>query len=149
MSNPTAKGPGHPYRPPGMAGDSKKGGMSVVTILLIVFGVLAVGCVCCVGVGYLMFGQAMNFLGSEAAQIASRHQEVLDHFGHLEASDVSTNFMETGRVNQEDPDREYLVFDADGPLGSGRLIFRTTSNNTEPLELVRIEIDGQVIEIEH
>lgn len=136
--------PGFPYQPPTAP---KSGGSSVVKIVLIVLAVLGLGCVCCIGLSYWGFSFGMGELGKIAAAKASQEQVVKDNYGELEAGDVSVNLIASGQM-QEKYGREVLVFDAEGPLGSGQLVFETAQGSSDGLgRLIAIEIDGQMVDV--
>ncbi|MBL8852639.1 MAG: hypothetical protein JNK57_01590 [Planctomycetaceae bacterium] len=145
MSNPMPGSPGYPYQPPTAP---KSGGSSVLKIVLIVFAVLGLGCVCCAAGGYYLWGLGMGELSKLAAAEASQNQTVKDNYGELEAGDVNVNLIASGQM-QEKFRREVLVFDAEGPLGSGQLVFETAGGNKQGIgKLIAIEIDGELVELE-
>lgn len=144
MSNPMPGSPGYPYQPPTAP---KSGGSSVVKIVLIVLAVLGIGCVCCIGLSYwgVMFG--MGELGKIAAAEASQNQMVKDNYGELEGADVKINLIASGQM-QEKYKRDVLVFDAEGPLGSGQLVFETAKGSSQGIgKLIGIEIDGEMVDV--
>jgi hypothetical protein len=144
MSNPMPGSPGYPYQPPTAP---KSGGSSVVKIVLIVFAVLGIGCVCCgVGIWYL-WGFSMDEMAKVAAAEASQNQMVKDNYGELEAADIQFDLLASPEMQQK-YNRDVRVFNAEGPLGSGRLVFEGP-NASSPLigKLIAIEIDGELVDV--
>jgi hypothetical protein len=145
MSNPLPGSPGFPYQPPTA---QKSGGMSAVKIVLIVFAVLGLGCVCCGGAIYYFFSFGMGVVANDAAAAASQNPVVRDQLGELEGGDLSINFMATAEAQQE-LGEDCLAFDADGPLGKGILVFRTGGRGGDSIgELIQVRIDGETIPLE-
>jgi hypothetical protein len=144
MSNPMPGTPGYPYQPPTAP---KSGGSSVLKIVLIVFAVLGLGCLCCAGGGYYLFSTGMDEVKKLAAAEASQNDVVKNNLGDLEASDLAFNLMETGQ-SQEKYGRECLVMDAKGPLGEGKLIFESAGGSQGIGRLIAVEIDGEVTKFE-
>lgn len=135
--------PGFPHQPP------KSGGSSVVKILLIVLAVLGAGCICCGVLGYFGWNFSLGVINEQAAAKASQVQIVKDNYGELETKDVAANIMASGEMQQK-YGRPVLVFDADGPLGGGKLVFEQASpGSPDGLgRLIAIEIDGQMKDVE-
>ncbi|MDP1561859.1 MAG: hypothetical protein Q8M16_10815 [Pirellulaceae bacterium] len=145
MSNPMPGSPGYPYQPPTAP---KSGGSSVLKIVLIVLAVLGVGCVCCgLGIWYL-WGYSTGELGKLAAAEASKHQMVKDNFGELEAADVEVDIFASAEL-QPKFKRDVFVFEADGPLGKGRLAFERSGDGSSGIgKLIAIEIDGEWVDVD-
>jgi hypothetical protein len=146
MANPMPGSPGYANQPPGQS----SGGMSVLKVVLIVMLVLGLGCVCCVGVSYWLFNQGMTVVATDAAAKASQYDVVKDRLGELEGADLSVNSMGTIQALQE-LGEECIMFDADGPLGKGQLVFRTAKGGGSGQsigDLIQVRIDGEVISIE-
>lgn len=142
MSNPMPGSPGFPHQSP------KSGGTSVVKILLIVLAVLGLGCVCCGLIGYFGWTFSVGVLNEQAAAKASQVQIVKDSYGDLEAKDVAANIMASGEMQQK-YGRPVLVFDADGPLGGGKLVFEQASPGSPDSlgRLIAIEINGEMVDV--
>ena len=144
MSNPNSPNPGFPYQPPV---PTKSGGTSVVKVVLIVLGVLALACVCCAAAGYYFFNATFNVVKEVAATSASKYELVRNEFGDLEAADLTMSF-EGIVAAKERFGRDCLVFNADGPLGSGELIFDAQGGGNEGIgPLLAIKVDGKYIPV--
>lgn len=146
MANPM-QGPGGPYQPPGQ---QKSGGTSVLKIVLIVFGVLALCCVCCAGIAYYGWGQATYFLKQEVAKKANASQVVKDNIGEISADDLSMNLIATGeRTNESGDGNNYIVFDVNGPKKSGQLILVQPKNggNKDSIGEIILEVDNKRLKL--
>jgi hypothetical protein len=144
MSNPNSPNPGFPYQPPV---PTKSGGTSVVKVVLIVLAVLTLACVCCAAAGYYFFYATFNVVKEVAATSASKYEVVRNEFGDLEAADLAMSF-EGIVAAKEQFGRDCLVFTADGPLGSGDLIFDAQGGGNEGIgPLIAIKVGGKYIEV--
>ena len=144
MSNPMPGSPGFPYQPPTAP---KSGGTSVVKIVLIVMVVLGLACACCGGIIYYVINAGIGEVKNQAAAAASQNQVVKDNLGDLEAADLSMNLVATGQ-SKEKYGRDCIVFNADGPLGKGQLVFETGGSSQGIGRLIVVEVDGESIKIE-
>ncbi len=144
MSNPNSPNPGFPYQPPV---PTKSGGTSVVKVVLIVLGVLALACICCAAAGYYFFNASVNAVKVMAAAKASKYEMVRNEFGDLEAADLAMS-LEGIIAAKEELKRDCLVFTADGPLGSGELIFDAQGGGEDGIgPLVAIKVGGKYIDV--
>ncbi len=142
MANPK-QGPGSPYQPPGQ---QNSGGTSVLKIVMIVFGVLALCCVCCAGIAYYGWEQATGILKQEIVKKAGDSPIVKEKLGEISEAGMSMNLIETGEATNEAGDgNNYIVFDVNGSKNSGKLILVQPNNgkNVDGIGDVILEFEGE------
>lgn len=91
--------------------------MSVLWIVLIVLGVLALGCICCAGLSYWGFNTGMGQIAEGIVQESQDNPEVVEKIGSFTAADLSFNFIASGEKGEGK-----LVFDVNGSKGSGQFV---------------------------
>lgn len=129
---------GQPYQPPQQGG----GGTSPLKIVLIVLGVLALGCLCCIGASVGMGYFGLTQAGKEIYEQVKDTPAVQAEFGTLEEGSVGMDIMETARIQQSNPELgdKVVAASATGDLGSGYVYVRGEGNQ---FELVATKKDGE------
>lgn len=131
---------GQPYGTPQKSGGS--GGSSVIKILLIVFGVLAIGCVCCVGAGYFGFGSLMSKAAETIVAEVKDHQIIKEQLGGIKEGSAQIEIMKSGEIKNE-TGVDTLIISVEGTNGKKAEIHIRQHEKTGKLVMA----DGQEFDL--